>query len=85
MVVIRRIIEVEKEYRVTGQKAIDKFFKKHRELDYWKEHIQYMLENGIDFSSDNIMADGTKNKDWAYALHLDVEDYYTYICIIERE
>lgn len=80
-----RIVEVEKEYtRFQGQKAIEKFFETHKKLDYWKETFEWMLENNIDFFSDDVMNDGTRNKDWSYTLHLDNEETYTYICIIER-
>lgn len=82
---MRRVIEVEQEYKLSPEKAIDRFFKKYRELDYWKETFDYMRENNIDFMCDNTMADGTKNRYWTYALNLDFNGEYTYICIIERE
>jgi len=81
---MKRIIEIEKEYKSNAKSAINRFFKTHSELDYWKETLEYMYENGVDFYCDNVMADGTKNNDWAYALHLDIGEGYTYICIIER-
>lgn len=82
---MKRIIEVEKDYtKYTGIKAIDHFFKSHENLSYWKENFIWMIENNVDFFSDDRMNDGTKNKDWTYALHLDNEDGHTYICIIER-
>lgn len=78
-------VNIEKEYRrFHGQKAIDKFFDGHQELDYWKETFEWMLETGTEFFSDNRMADGSKNYDWAYALHFEDDDNFTYICIIER-
>lgn len=80
---MKRIIEVEKEYKTTGKKAIDKFFAKHKELEYWKGTFEWMLENNVDFFSDTLDAMGNKI-DWTYALHLDAEETYTYICIIER-
>lgn len=79
-----RVIEVEKEYKATPEKAIAKFFKKFTQLEYWKDTFEYMAENGESFFCDNLFADGTENKDWAYALHLDRNGDYTYICIIER-
>lgn len=79
-------VEVYKEYRrYHGQKAIDKFFEANPELDYWKETFEWMLINNVDFFSDNVYADGTRNNDWCYALHLDDDDDFTYICIIERQ
>ena len=80
-----KTVEVWKEYRrFHGQKAIDKFFETHSDLDYWKETFEWMLETNTDFFCDNRFADGTKNKDWSYALHFDNDDDFTYICIIER-
>ena len=80
-----RTVDVDKEYsRSHGQKAIDRFFKAHTELDYWKETFEWMLETGTDFFSDNKFADGTKNLDWNYALHFIDDESFTYICVIER-
>lgn len=64
--------------------AIKRFFKKYSELDYWKETLEYMAENNVDFFSDNVLADGTKNINWTYALHFDIGETYCYIAIIER-
>ena len=82
---MKRVIEAEKEYK-TGNttKALSQFFKAFPDLSYWKEEFEYMLENNIDFESDSMMADGTKNNEWCFALHLDAEESYTYICVIER-
>ena len=50
-----------------------------------KEQLEWMAKNNVDFFADTKMADGTKNHDWCYALHLDqFEGDHTYICIIER-
>lgn len=65
--------------------ALDRFFNKYPTLDYWKETFEYMAENNLVFFSDNIMADGTKNKFWRYALHLVIEENYIYIAVIERD
>ena len=43
-----------------------------------------MGDNNIDFLSDNSLADGQDNKEWAYALHLDCDENYYYIAVIER-
>lgn len=80
-----KTVEVEKEYsKLHGQKAINKFFSTHKELDYWKETFEWMLETGTDFFCDNKFADGSKNPDWTYALHFDNDEDFTYICVIER-
>lgn len=82
---MKRIIEAEMETRCKKiSTALDRFFKKNPTLDYWRETFEYMAENNLDFFSDSIMADGTKNKDWAYALHLDINENDFYICVIER-
>lgn len=83
---MKRTLEIEKEYtKFHGQKVINHFFNTHPELSYWKETFEWMLETGTDFFCDNKMADGNVNRDWAYALHFDDSDDFTYICIIERE
>lgn len=82
---MERTVEVEKEYRTNDTKrAIRKFFRSYPELSYWEEELKHMADNNIDFTCDDTLADGTKNQDWCYALHLDQEENYIYICIIER-
>lgn len=82
---MERTLEIENLYKSNAKKAINKFFKAHPELDYWKEQFEWMAETGIESFNDTMMADGTYNKDWAYSLHLDqYEGDQTYICIIER-
>lgn len=82
---MKRTVEAEKEYtRFHGQKAIDKFFKANANLEYWKEAFEWMLETGTNFFADNRFADGTRNENWTYALHFIDDEYFTYICVIER-
>lgn len=82
---MKRIIEAELETKCKkAQTAIERFFKKYPAITYWKETLEYMAENNIDFFSDNRMADGTNNNEWAYALHLDINDDHYYLCVIER-
>lgn len=65
--------------------ALNRFFKKYPELDYWKETFEWMFEDNVDFFCDNRYADGTKNYDWS-ALHLDCFDSgHYYIAVIERQ
>lgn len=82
---MNRTIEVETTYKCTADKAIEKFFKKNPDLIYWEDEFVYMLENNIEFESDNVLGSGGKNLNWTYALHLDQNEDTTYICIIERE
>lgn len=65
--------------------ALNRFFKKYPQVDEcWREVFEWMYETGEDFFSDNMMADGTKNTEWRYALHLDVYDESFYMAVIER-
>lgn len=80
-----RVVNVDKFYNTTNiKKVLGYFFKKYPELNYWKETFEYMYENNVDFFCDNLFADGTKNPDWRYALHLDIFDDCTYIAVVER-
>lgn len=80
-----RIIDVDMECKCKKvSTALDRFFKKYPNLVYWREQFEYMAENGEDFESDKILGDGTVNINWCWALHLDVEEGYIYMAIIER-
>lgn len=88
---MKRTIEVEMTMRTnTVEKAIDKFFSKHPELEYWQETFEYMTEKNESFFSDTRLANGEYNHDWAYALHLDINENVNaknltvYMCVIER-
>ena len=82
---MKRTIEAEMTVRTKNvETVINRFFKKFPELDYWREEFKYLAENNKDFECDNLLADGTENKDWAYALHLDVNEDIIYMCVIER-
>lgn len=65
--------------------SLNRFFKRHPEVDEcWRETLEWMHETGTDFFSDNLLADGTKNNEWRYALHLDEYEDAFYIAVIER-
>ena len=82
---MKRIIDVDMVCRCKKiSTALDRFFKKYPNLTYWREQLEYMAENNIDFDSDITLADGTKNDFWCWALHLDIEENYFYIAVIER-
>ena len=82
---MKRVIDIDAEVKAaTPKKAFDKFFKKHPSLDYWRETFEYMAENGQDFFCDNILGNGERNENWRYALHLDINDGYIYMAVIER-
>lgn len=83
---MKRIINVDIKIRCKKvETALNRFFKKYPELDYYREQLEYMAENNVDFCSDEKMADGTRNKNWTWALHLEQEEDYYYIAVIERE
>ena len=82
---MKRIIEAEMEIRVNNfEIALNRFFKKFPEIDYWREEFEDMYENDKDFECDNMLANGEKNNDWSYALHLDCNEDSYYMCVIER-
>lgn len=82
---MERVIDVDMEMRVKKvETAFNRFFKKYPELDYWRDTFEYMADNNEDFFWDGIWADGTKNNNWGYALHLDIDDNFVYMAVIER-
>lgn len=82
---MKRTVNIDNEYR-TGDtmKAINKFFKTHPEIEYWKETLEWMFREGVEHFVDDRFADGTKNNDWTYSLWLVKDEEYTYIAVIER-
>ena len=64
--------------------ALNRFMKKFPGHEEWAETYEWMYENDVDFFSDTMMADGTKNDNWCYALHLDVYDGAYYMALVER-
>lgn len=82
---MQRIIDVDMMVRCKKvETAFNRFFKKYPELDYWREQLEWMAENNIDFDCNNVYGDGSRNYDWTYALHLDIYEDYCYIAVIER-
>ena len=81
---MKRTVNIDKEYQ-TGdtQKAINKFFKTHSDIEYWKETLEWMLREGVEHFVDDTLADGSKT-DWSYSIWLYPEETYTYIAVIER-
>lgn len=81
-----RIIDVDMECRCKKvSTALNRFFKKYPELENdWRETFEYMALSNDDFMSDEKLADGTRNDEWCWALHLDIDTDYVYIAIIER-
>ena len=80
---MKRTVNLDKEYRCSAKKAIEKFFKAHEELDYWTETFEWMNENNVNHFIDDTAANGEK-LDWSYSLWLDKDENYTYIAVIER-
>ena len=82
---MKRTVEAEMTVKTKNPNtALNRFFKKYPELDYWREQFEYMAENNKDFECDNLFANGEKNNEWCYALHLDINEDNIYICVIER-
>ena len=55
--------------------ALRRFAKQYPEIaEAWGEVFEYMHENKQSFFGDQIMADGSHNEAWAYAIHLDEND-----------
>lgn len=80
-----RTVEIEMTLKTNNvEKAINKFFSKHPDIEYWRETFEYMSDKNEDFFCDNIFADGSNNSDWTYALHLDTNENSVYMCVIER-
>jgi hypothetical protein len=63
-----------------AETALNKFFKKYADLAYWREQLEYMLDNGIE-SESNIDI-GTS--EWTWAVHAQQDDHWFYFAIIER-
>lgn len=80
---MKRIVNVDKEYRCSAEKAIEKFFNAHPELSYWKEQFEYMNEANVNHEINDTLVNGEK-VDWTYSLWLDKDEKYTYIAVIER-
>lgn len=82
---MERIVDVDMEVKCKKVKtALNRFFKKYPELNYWREQFEWMAENDIDFYCNNLYNDGTRNSEWSHALHLDTYEDHCYIAVIER-
>lgn len=81
---MERIVDVDMEIKTKRfETALNKFFKKYPELDYWKCVFEGMYENGEDHFIDNIDNFGNKIE-WSYSLWLDVNEDSFYFAVIER-
>lgn len=81
---MKRIVNIDKEYKASPKKAIEKFFKRLPELVEWKETFEWMADSGETHFIDDQFADGTHNDEWCYSLWLEQNEEYTYIAVIER-
>lgn len=89
---MKRIVDVDREYRCDASKAVAKFFKAHPELaDEWQDTMEWMADSGCSHLCDRMMADGTVNHDWRYSLWVEEDIAWagekpnTYIAVIVRE
>ena len=82
---MKRITNIDAEYKTTAKKAIEKFFKRYPEhKEDWEETYYYMVENNVEKFCDDMFACGVRNADWSYCLLLECGENYTYIALIER-
>lgn len=81
---MKRIVDLDREYRCSAEKAIEKFCKRYQEeTDGWRETFEWMAEAGVEHFIDDTMGDGSK-VDWSYSLWLEQDESYTYIALILR-
>lgn len=81
---MERITNIDMQYKGRAKTAIRKFFMRYPRHEEWREACEYLAENGGGKISEEILADGTYNKDWHYCLRLEIEEDYVYIALIER-
>ena len=83
---MKKVTSIDGDYTCKKFKtALNRFMKKFPGHEEWREAFEWMYEQGVDFFSDNYMADGSRNENWCYALHLDVYDSgHYYLALIER-
>lgn len=68
----------------SAKTALDRFARKFPEqAEVWRELMQWMLETGHEFQSDEILSDGTKQP-WTWAIHAQNEGGWFYFAVIER-
>lgn len=81
---MKRVLEAEMEIKAKKDKtAINRFFKKYPEIDYWKETFENMANNGEDHFIDDTDSMGNKIE-WSYSLWFERNDDYVYMAVIER-
>lgn len=79
-----RVFDKDKIYtKMNPEKIIKRFCEKYGKQE-WIEVFEWMLETGIEHYADTKMAGGLYNPDWCYSLWLELDENYTYICLIER-
>ena len=82
---MKRVINIDGEYRCTARKAIEKFFKKYPEYaEAWKELFQNMNEYNVEHEIDNMDNMGNLIP-WSFSAWLIKDEKYTYIALITRE
>ena len=70
-----------KSYETAMERFARKFPGAH---EAWREHFDRMHENGKHSDNDKVLADGTYNKDWSWALILEEGKGLYYISVVER-
>ena len=64
--------------------ALNRFMKKYPGHEECREVYEWMHETGTEFFADTLMADGSKNNDWCYALHCEAGEDWYYLALVER-
>ncbi len=81
---MKRVIDIDVEYKYNAERAIKYFFKRHPEIAYWEETLEWMNKNGVHHVI--TIEDGKPSDNWTFSIWLDkLDDNLTYIAVIERE
>lgn len=81
---MKRVVDIDRVYVGSAQDAVRKFFRRFPQFSYWKEEFEYMADNCVEHTCDNVMADGSYNPNWSYSLWLEECNNLTYIALVMR-
>ena len=82
---MKRVVNIDGEYKCEARKAIEKFFKKYPEhAGVWKELFESMDTYNIEHEIDNIDNMGNIIP-WSFSAWLIKDENLTYIALITRE
>lgn len=82
---MKRVVNIDGDYRCNAKQAIKKFFKKFTQYaDAWQELFENMDAYNIEHEVDNMDNYGNRIN-WSYSAWLVKDEQYTYIALIVRE